>query len=61
MFSFIIFFRYAVRLLTPANVMAQQNGHESITAEDIKEAVDLFMDAKTSAQLLAENPEKFMK
>ena len=41
--------------------MAQQNGHDSVTGDDVKEAADLFMDAKTSAQLLAENPEKFMK
>ncbi|XP_050701954.1 ruvB-like 1 [Eriocheir sinensis] len=53
--------RYAVRLLTPSNVMAQQNGNETVTVEDVKEAADLFMDAKTSAQMLAENPEKFMK
>lgn len=54
-------FRYAVRLLTPSSVMAQQNGNEAVTVEDVKEAADLFMDAKTSAQMLAENPEKFMK
>lgn len=41
--------------------MAQQNGNESVTAEDVREAADLFIDAKTSAQMLAENPEKFMK
>ena len=54
-------FRYAVRLLTPSKVMAHQNGNESVTVEDVREAADLFIDAKTSAQMLAENPEKFMK
>lgn len=53
--------RYAVRLLTPSNVMAQQNGNESVTVEDVQEAADLFMDAKASAQMLAENEDKFMK
>lgn len=60
-YSLFCYCRYAVRLLTPSNVMAQQNGNESVTVEDVKEAADLFMDAKTSAQMLAENPEKFMK
>ncbi|KAG7168659.1 RuvB-like 1-like [Homarus americanus] len=53
--------RYSVRLLTPSNVVAQQNGNDSVTVEDVKEAADLFMDAKTSAKMLAENPEKYMK
>lgn len=50
-----------MRLLTPSNVMAQQNGNDTVTAEDVKEAADLFIDAKTSAQLLAENAGKYMK
>lgn len=41
--------------------MAQQNGNEAVTVEDVQEAADLFMDAKASAQMLAENEDKFMK
>lgn len=41
--------------------MAQQNGNEAVTADDVREAADLFIDAKTSAQVLAENADKFMK
>ncbi|KAB7505726.1 RuvB-like 1 [Armadillidium nasatum] len=53
--------RYAVRLLTPSSVLSQQNGRDVVEPEDIREAADLFMDAKTSAQMLADNPDQFMK
>jgi len=60
--------RYAVQLLTPANIIARMNGRTSIAAGDIDEVkkvtswlylpwnkVDnLFFDAKSSAKLLAE-------
>ena len=54
-------FRYAVRLLTPALVLAKQNSREIIQVDDVKEAADLFIDAKASAQVLAENADQFMK
>lgn len=57
----ILFCRYAVRLLTPSSVLSQQNGRDVVEPEDIREAADLFMDAKTSAQMLADNPDQFMK
>ena len=42
-------------------MLAQQNGNECVTAEDVQDAADLFIDAKTSAQVLAQNPDDFMK
>ncbi|XP_018015079.1 ruvB-like helicase 1 [Hyalella azteca] len=53
--------RYAVRLLTPSAVLGRQAGRSSVAAEDVATAADLFMDAKSSAQVLAENSTKYMK
>jgi len=53
--------RYAVQLLTPANLLAKLNGRQSIGKEDVKEISELFFDAKASAKILAEHEEKFMK
>ena len=53
--------RYAVQLLTPANLTAKVNGRSAITADDLKEVSELFHDAKASAKVLAANSDKFMK
>jgi len=53
--------RYAVQLLTPANVTAKINGRTTITKEDVAEVSGLFLDAKSSAKLLSENDNKYMK
>lgn len=53
--------RYAVQILTPAFVLAKVNGQEHITIEEVKEISELFFDAKSSAQLLAQNAHKYMK
>jgi len=53
--------RYAVQLLTPASVLAKINGQDHINADDVKEISELFYDAKSSAQLLAQNSSKYMK
>jgi len=53
--------RYVVQLLTPANVLAKINGREAIGKEDIDEINELFYDAKSSAIILSENKDKFMK
>lgn len=50
-----------VQLLTPANVLAKINGREAIAKEDIDEINELFYDAKSSAIILSENKDKFMK
>ena len=53
--------RYAVQLLTPAALTAKVNGRSSITTEDIKEVGGLFLDAKSSAKILTQDKDKYMK
>ena len=53
--------RYAIQLLTPASILAKINGRESINREDVEEINELFYDAKSSAKLLAEHEDKYMK
>ena len=53
--------RYAVQLLTPASLLARINGRDSISREDLEEINELFYDAKSSAKLLAEQSDKYMK
>jgi len=45
--------RYALQLLAPANILAKIAGRPQIEAEDISEIGELFLDAKTSAGLIA--------
>merc|ERR1712188_47250 len=52
--------RYAVQLLTPANIIAEVNGREQVTPADVEEASGLFFDAKASAKLLAAHGDKYM-
>ncbi|CAH1404640.1 unnamed protein product [Nezara viridula] len=53
--------RYAVQLLTPSNLTAKVNGRSSITREDVAEVGQLFLDAKSSAKILAKHQDQFMK
>jgi len=53
--------RYAVQLMTPANILARINGKDQIEKEEIDEVRDLFLDAKSSAQLLKQEDAKYMK
>lgn len=53
--------RYAVQLLTPASVLAKINGKEKIGKEEIDEINELFFDAKSSAKVLADQKDKYMK
>lgn len=52
--------RYAIQVLTPANIISEINGHESITKDDVLQIGDLFFDAKRSAVHLAEQESKFL-
>lgn len=52
--------RYAVQLLTPANILAQTNGREEITVDDVLEINDMFFDAKTSAAHLSEHGDEYI-
>ena len=47
--------RYAIQLLTPASILARLAGRDQIEGEDIGEMNELFLDAKTSASLIAES------
>lgn len=53
--------RYAIQLLTPAKILATTAGRDTIEAVDIEEIDHLFMDAKASSKLLAENAEKYLQ
>lgn len=53
--------RYVVQLLTPAALTAKINERTSIKKEDVEEVNTLFLDAKSSAKILTQNQDKFMK
>uniref|UniRef100_A0A1B6E6I5 RuvB-like helicase n=1 Tax=Clastoptera arizonana TaxID=38151 RepID=A0A1B6E6I5_9HEMI len=53
--------RYAVQLLMPASLTAQINGRTCTLKQDIIEVAELFLDAKSSARILTENKDKYMK
>ncbi|XP_038068716.1 ruvB-like 1 [Patiria miniata] len=53
--------RYAAQLLTPSSILARINGKDAINTEEIEEISGLFYDAKSSAKILAEGGDKFMK
>lgn len=44
--------RYALQLLTPANILAKVNGQKEITVHEVEECQDLFIDAKRSASII---------
>lgn len=53
--------RYAVQLLTPSRIMADTNGRDTIQVEDIDDVCELFLSAKASARMLAQNSDKYLK
>ena len=50
-----------MQLLTPAAVMAKTSGREEISVADVDTVADLFHDAKFTAQLLAEQADKYVQ
>eukprot|EP01098_Paradermamoeba_levis_P014513 TRINITY_DN6956_c0_g1_i1.p1 TRINITY_DN6956_c0_g1~~TRINITY_DN6956_c0_g1_i1.p1 ORF type:complete len:200 (-),score=48.96 TRINITY_DN6956_c0_g1_i1:178-777(-) len=52
--------RYAVQLLTPANILARVNKRDVIVKSDLDEVVHLFLDAKASAKLLTNDSDKYI-
>ncbi|KAJ8902269.1 hypothetical protein NDN08_006676 [Rhodosorus marinus] len=52
--------RYTCQLLTPASILSLVNGREKLTAEDVREASQIFLDAKASAALLLENGDRYI-
>jgi len=57
----LLYFRYAVQLLTPAALTSKINGRIDISVDDVKEVSGMFLDAKASAKILSESPDKYMK
>lgn len=53
--------RYAVSLLTPANIIARVKGRTTISKKDVEEVDGLFFDAKASAKVLAQHPEAYLQ
>merc|ERR1712070_65271 len=53
--------RYAVQLLTPAKVLINTSGRDSIGKDDIEEIDSLFYDAKASAKLLLEQQAGYLQ
>jgi RuvB-like protein 1 (pontin 52) len=49
--------RYALQLLTPASILSKLAGRTEIGLEDVGETDSLFLDAKSSARMLALNGE----
>src|SRR5690606_34927528 len=52
--------RYAIQLLTPANILARSRGRSQVVKDDVQEVHSLFLDAKKSAMLLARNADKYI-
>ena len=48
------------QLLTPASINAKISGRAHIVKTDIKDMTEIFMDAKSSANMLRENSTKYM-
>ncbi|RMD40493.1 hypothetical protein DV735_g4631, partial [Chaetothyriales sp. CBS 134920] len=46
--------RYALQMLAPSAILAKVNGRQEISADDVSECADLFLDAKRSAKLVGE-------
>ena len=53
--------RFAAQLLTPSSILSRINGKDTITTDEIDEISGLFYDAKSSAKILAEGGDKYMK
>lgn len=52
--------RYVVQLLTPCKILCDTNARTVIEESDVVQANQLFMDAKTSAQLLAKYQDRYL-
>ncbi|CAG5035826.1 unnamed protein product [Parnassius mnemosyne] len=53
--------RYAVQLLTPAALTARTDGAQRIAPAHIQAVQTLFLDAKSSARILTQHSDKYMK
>ncbi|MFZ8791406.1 MAG: RuvB-like helicase [Thermosphaera aggregans] len=53
--------RYAVQLMEPARIIAEQRGESKIHVEDVEEARKLFIDISSSVEYLKEYEKLFLK
>ncbi len=53
--------RYATQILRPAAIIAARHGHEVVDVTDVEEAAALFVDTKTSAGMMKEYEDLFIK
>lgn len=53
--------RYTIQLITPCSILAEINGNEEITKDEIDEVSELYLDAKRSANILKEADKLYMK
>ena len=53
--------RYANQMLTPARILAETNGKEEISLDDVEEIDELFYDAKASAKILQEQEALYLQ
>lgn len=53
--------RYAVSLLEPARILAEERGSSKIDVEDVEKASKLFIDISTSVEYLRQYEQLFMK
>ena len=47
-------------MITPANTLAETLGKTKISKDEVEEINRLFLDAKTSAKILAEGGDKYI-
>ena len=52
--------RYIVQLLSPAKVLSESQGRNTVSKSDVIEINSLFFDAKSSAKLLREQSSKYI-
>ncbi|MEM1800768.1 MAG: TATA box-binding protein, partial [Desulfurococcaceae archaeon] len=53
--------RYAVQLLEPARIIAEERGSQIINVEDVDRAKTLFIDVSASVQYLRQYEQMFLK
>lgn len=53
--------RYALQLLTPANILAGTDNRSTVSLDDIEESAKLFIDINRSKEIIRENKSKYLK
>ncbi|KAI9293336.1 ruvB-like 1 [Neoconidiobolus thromboides FSU 785] len=52
--------RYAIQMLTPTSILASISGKDTIDEEDLDQGTDIFLNARASAKILAENHDSYL-